>query len=556
MPRPEPNDGIEAGEATAGGSVIKRSDATQNPNRSLRWAVIPVLTVLIVVGVGFRASHLGAIGFAEDEVNKVEAVRAYARGDITANGEHPMLMKALMFASLKVGQALKTGGRAISDEALLRLPNVIFGALTVVPLFLLTAAFFDRRTGLIAAALWAGGINAITYNRIGKEDTLLVFFMLFAFYFYLRAKQTDTGNVPLRKRNYLLSGISFGLMLAAKYFPHYFGLNALYHQKFQVRKREPGEPPRKVARLFYIAILVAFIIANPPVLLPQVWQYLNAYMGEKLLVHSGYLFAGHLYKNTVSSSPFWGTPTYFYLVFMAIKIPLLVLGSLLIGFFLSLRRWRHPAYAFVLFMFLLWIVPYSLMGAKWLRYTLSLMPFVYMLAAIGVVELIRFANGRLPASKQTRTIVAAAIVAIFVGVPAWIACSAGPHYALYTNALGSGKVGYFFPHDEFYDDGLREAIKFVCDTAAPGAIIAHETPGVTRYYLEMFQRPDLNSKAMSAPDFDVTKLSGPAYFIVQRGRTYFENREKLEFIRTNFKQVHEVAINGMTAAEVFVNQPN
>jgi hypothetical protein len=206
-------------------------------------------------------------------------------------------------------------------------------------------------------------------------------------------------------------------------------------------------------------------------------------------------------------------------------------------------------------MFLLWIIPYSLMGAKWLRYTLSLMPFVYMLAAIGVVELILFVNHRLQATKQIRAIVAALAIAFFVGAPIWIAYSAGPHYALYTNALAANKVGYFFPHDEFYDDGLREAIKFVCDTAPPGATIAHETPGVMRYYLETFRRTDLNSRAISAPDFDVTKVSGPAYFIIQRGRTYFENRDKIAFIRDNFKKIHEVSINGMTAAEVFVNQP-
>jgi asparagine N-glycosylation enzyme membrane subunit Stt3 len=542
------------GADAASGSFTPKSEPTLSQHGGLAWGVVSVLAVLIIVGLGFRASHLGAIGFAEDEVNKVEAVRAYERGDITANAEHPMLMKALMFVSLKVGRALQAGGRAISNEALLRLPNAIFGALTVIPLFLLTAAFFDRWTGLIAAAFWACGINAITFNRIGKEDTLLVFFMLFAFYFYLRAKQTDTRNVALRKRNYLRSGISFGLMLASKYFPHYFGLNALYHHNFHVRKREPGESPGKTPRLFYIAILVAFIIANPPVLLPQVWQYLNVYMGEKLLVHSGYLFADRLYKNTVSSSPFWGTPIYFYLVFMAIKIPLLVLASFLVGFVVSLKRWRHPAYAFVLFMFLLWIIPYSLMGAKWLRYTLSLMPFVYMLAAIGLVELIRLVSRRLNAVKQTHAIVGAVAVAIFVGVPAWMAYSAGPHFALYTNALAANKIGYFFPHDEFYDDGLREAIKFVCDTASPGATIAHETPGVTRYYLETFLRTDLNSKAISAPDFDVTKISGPVYFIIQRGRTYFENRDKIAFIRDNFKKIHEVSINGMTAAEVFVNQ--
>jgi hypothetical protein len=345
-------------------------------------------------------------------------------------------------------------------------------------------------------------------------------------------------------------------MLASKYFPHYFGLNALYHHNFRVRERQPGEPAGKAPRMFYIVLLVAFLIANPPVLLPQVWSYLNVYMGEKLLVHTGYLFAGQLYKNNVSRSPFWGTPIYFYLVFMAIKIPLLVLLSFVTGLIVSLKRRRHPGHGFVVFMFLFWIVPYSLFGAKWLRYTLSLMPFVYMLAAIGVVELIRLVHGRLSGSERTRVFVAALLLTVFIGAPGWIAYSAGPHYALYTNALAANKVGYFFPHDEFYDDGLREAIKFVCDHAPEGAIIAHETPAVANYYLEQFRRTDLVSKAISAPDFDVTKVPGPAFFLVQRGRTYFENQDKLRFIREHFKQAYEVRVNGLTAAEVFVNQPN
>jgi hypothetical protein len=551
----EANSSTDAGEAIERDVFTKPSGPESSQHHRHKWLVIAALAVLVVIGLAFRTSHLGAIGFAEDEVNKVEAMQAYRRGDITANAEHPMLMKALMFLSITgLGGS---GPNWLSDEAALRLPNAIFGALTVIPLFLLTAAFFDRWTGLIAAALWAVGVNAITYNRIGKEDTLLVFFMLFAFYFYLRAKQTDTRDGPRRKRHYLLAGISFGLMLASKYFPHYFGLNQLYHHNFHVRKRGLGEPAGKTPGLFYLALLAAFLVFNPPVLLPQVWAYLNAYMGEKLLVHSGYLFADHLYKNNVSRSPFWGTPMYFYVLYMAIKIPLLVLGSFIVGFVVSIKRRSHPGYAFALFMFLFWIVPYSLFGAKWLRYTLSLMPFVYMLAAIGVVELIRFACRRLEAShasKQIRAVVVALITGVFLVIPGWLAYKAGPHYALYTNALAADKVGYFFPHDEFYDDGLREAIKFVCDTAPPGAIIAHETPAATRYYLEQFRRTDLNSKAISAPDFEVAKISGPAYFIVQRGRTYFENRDKLAFIRANFKKVHEVSINGMVAAEVFSNQ--
>src|ERR1044072_5934436 len=139
------------------------------------------LFLLVVLGFGLRVPQLGGIGFAEDEMNTLDAVHAYERGDFSANSEHPMVMKMLMWASLR-------GLPASSEEAALRLPNALIGALTAIPLFLLTLALFDRWHALLAAAFWATGINAITHNRIGKEDSLLVFFMLFAFYFFVRAK--------------------------------------------------------------------------------------------------------------------------------------------------------------------------------------------------------------------------------------------------------------------------------------------------------------------------------------------------------------------------------
>ncbi len=521
---------------------------------SLDWTVVGTLALCVVLGLGLRLSNLGAIGFAEDEMNKLDAIRAYEKGDISANAEHPMMMKALMFASVKAATAWHNmAGRAVSDEFALRFPNAIVGALTAIPLFLLTAAYFDRWTGLLAAGFWTFGINAITLNRVGKEDTLLVFFMLFAFYFYVRAKQLSPRDEAARRRNYILSATSFGLMLASKYFPHYFGLNALFHHKFHVRKPETGEPSGKTPTIFYLLIPVAFLLANPAVLLPQVWDYLNAYTGERLLVHTGYLFGDQLYKNNMSSTPFWGTPVYFYLLFMAIKIPLLVLASSLVGFVVSLKRRRRTGHAFVLFMFLFWIVPYSLIGGKWLRYSLSLLPFVYMIAAVGVIALIGFVSKFLKASRETSAIISVAAVLVFILIPGWTAYANSPHYALYMNPLGAGRAGYYFPHDEFYDDGLREAIKFVSDVAPQHSIIAHETPAVTRYYLERFSRSDLNSQVISSADFDPGKLAAPAFIIVQRGRTYFENREKIDYIRASFKKVYEVKIEAATAAEVFVS---
>jgi hypothetical protein len=174
-----------------------------------------------------------------------------------------------------------------------------------------------------------------------------------------------------------------------------------------------------------------------------------------------------------------------------------------------------------------------------------------MLAAVGVMGLITFVQQH--GSKRVSRILSAATVLLFVVSPAWTAFANGPHYALYTNALAPGKAGYFFPHDEFYDDGLREAIRFVCEAAPNGATMAHETPAVARYYLSSFGRQDLKSQAISSREFDLRSAAGPIYVIVQRGRTYFENRDELDYVRTNFQRIYEVKINGASAVEVFVN---
>ncbi|HEX8653412.1 MAG TPA: glycosyltransferase family 39 protein [Pyrinomonadaceae bacterium] len=554
MARPVEANPIDASGAGSDSSGVARSALS----RTHDLEVVVILAILVLFGLGLRLKGVSSIGFAEDEANKIDAVRSYKQGDIHPNAEHPMLMKSLMYVSMRVAETWNAASASkISDEAALRFPNILFGALAVVPLYLLTAALFDRRTGLWAAALWAFGLNAITYNRIAKEDTLLVFFMLFGFYFYLRGKQTSGFESKRKRRSYILSGASWGLMMASKYFPHYFGLNALYHYLYKMRKPAPDEPHQGVPGIYYIMVAVVFLIANPAVLLPQTWQYLNAYTSEQLLSHHGYLMAGHLYKNNPSSTPFWGTPFYFYALFLAVKVPLPVIVAFLVGLFENVRRWRHPGHGFLLLMFLLWIIPYSFFGAKWLRYTLSLMPFVYMIAAVGIVQLIRLLASLFKAMGAHGSELSATATALilFIALPAGTAYASAPHYAAYTNALGGGRVGYYFPHDEFYDDGLREAIRFVCENAPAGATIAHETPGAARYYLEKYNRTDLESRVLSAADFYLEdELKKPAYIIVQSGRTYFENQDKLREVRATLPKVYEVKVEGVSAAEVYATQ--
>jgi len=549
---------VEIGAAQ--GKAVPRLVKSPGFALTVERSLVLALAAMVLVGLGLRVRGLSSIGLSEDEVNKVEAVRSYARGDLRPNAEHPMLMKSLIFLSVQAAHGWQAvSGEVLSDETTVRLPNAIFGALTAIPLFLLTAAFFDRRTGLVAAGFWAFGINAITYNRIAKEDTLLVFFLLFALFFYLRAKQTNGHEAKRKRRFYLWSGASFGLMMASKYFPHYFGLNALYHHYVHVRKAEPGEPPGGVHPIYYVALAVAFILANPAALLPQTWEYFNAYTSEQMLKHTGYLVGTHLYKNNMSATPFWGTPLYFYALFLAIKVPLSVLLAFVIGFVVSVRRRLHPGHAFILFMLFFWIVPYSLIGAKWLRYTLSLMPFVYMAVAVGIVWLFGRTEAFLKKKRARpwmRTAILTVLTFLFVSWPIYVALANGPHYALYTNELGAGRAGYYFPHDEFYDDGLREAISYVCNTAPQGALIVNETPGVVRHYLEKYRRTDLQSRVLSDPGFTITGEEQGAYVILQNGRTYFENQEEMKTVRARYRLVHNVCVQGLTAAEIYSTDAN
>jgi len=71
----------------------------------LEWHVVLALVLLAACGFGLRVGGISRVGLAEDEINKLEAVRSYAQGDITQNAEHPMVLKTLIFFSTTAASA-------------------------------------------------------------------------------------------------------------------------------------------------------------------------------------------------------------------------------------------------------------------------------------------------------------------------------------------------------------------------------------------------------------------------------------------------------------------
>jgi Dolichyl-phosphate-mannose-protein mannosyltransferase len=462
---------------------------------------VAALIFIVLLGFVLRLRGLGRVGFNEDEVHKVEAARAYLHGKFSANLEHPMLMKSMVAVSLAAADFWNREGRgagAVPDEIAVRLPNVIFGALTALVLFLVGQELFGVEVGLLTAFLWSTGTLAIMDNRLAKEDTLLVFFTWLGYYFYHRAKKTATADPRGAGKHYIASGASFGLMMASKYFPHYFGLNFLYYFSCGKQQRYPAR--RRLDTILMLGACAAcFVLFNPTVLLPSTLRYMLHYAGEGTMTHHGYLMMGRFYYNDPAHLR-GGMPIYFYPLLLALKTPLPVLAAFVIGLIEVWKRRRETGPSFLLFMLLFWIIPFSLLSAKWLRWMLSLMPMVYMIAAVGLVSIFARLSALLSVARRAENngrrglgpALAAVGALVFLVQPAWVGARRGPYYSLYLNPLGLGRTGYYFPHDEVNDLGLREAIAQISEEAPPGAMVGGATEPVFDYYLHRFGRDDLN----------------------------------------------------------------
>ena len=486
------------------------------------------LCVAVALGAWIRCAALDATGFSEDEIDIVRATASYERLDFSANAEHPMLAKLAAFGSVRAAARWNASPLPsrwhlprITPEEALRFPSALVGgALTTAALFLLCRELFPgSAVAPLAALLWAFDVNAIAVNRTAKEDTFFVFFFLAAAWLYARAKRIGAHRPSTRW--YTASGAAFGLMLASKYMPHYYGLHALY-----VRITDPHPGANRPSKgCFYAAMGMAFFAANIAVLLPGSWDRLGQYLSGRTPVHSGYFFAHRLYVNSIAATPA-GVPVTFYAAFLATKVPVMVLVALAAGLWQLVERRRERGYVFARVFLVFILLPYSLLGVKFVRYILPIFAIVDVIAAAGIVWILgRIARLRIAASR--RWLVPAA-AALFIAAPLFSVVDARPFYGLAQNAIGTAlfPAGYLFPDDDFNDVHVREAVRAVARMADPGAAIASDASEVVQEYLKLFGRTDMTSVSLSHDG--MPPATRETWVIAQDGHTYFENAAVLD----------------------------
>jgi 4-amino-4-deoxy-L-arabinose transferase-like glycosyltransferase len=536
-------------------AVFSSTHPTTWPQLSIeRFAIsrakvrVIALAVVTSLAFGYRAVALSTYGLSEDEVNKVRAIEQYRHGHFGANAEHPMLMKLAMWGSVELAGAwnhVAPTGQTVAIESAIRLPNVLAGTLTALVLFALAETLFGTGVAFVASLLWAIDVNAIAINRIGKEDTFLLFFFLLAMWCYERAKRQGATDPIGAQRWYGLSGASFGLMLASKYMPHYLGIYAFFNV---ITGRNPGaNRPNKVR--YYGTLLATFVAANLAVLMPETWQYCVQYVQGTNLVHHGYLYAGQLYVTNIPISPL-GVPATFYLRLLATKVPLAVLGATVAGLVELVRRRRERGFVLMRVWLVFVLIPYSLMAAKFMRYALPLFAAIDLVAAVGFIAGVGWLLRKGWLSRVTRVTVSLLAVVVSISALAAGLQSARPFYSLFRNAVGErvGAAGETFP-EETYDYGVREAVAAIAETAEPSAFVVSDAPAVVAYYLKTGGRTDLQVRSLSGQGIPYGRR--PSWVIVQDDHATFENRDVVEQLRRRSMPWREFRAGDALAAQVF-----
>ena len=528
-----------------------------------RTVLVVTLSLLVLIGFGFRVSGLGVEGLSEDELNKLQAVTDYREHGLTsANGEHPLLMKALQTGSLvladKWNSISSLGGRwPVSTESALRFPGVLFGALATVLIYLVAAELFGAEVGLIAAALWAFDPTAIGLNRVAKEDTFLTFFFLLANVFWLRGQRVAESQ-PERhpEKYYWATAVAFGAMIASKYVPQMIGVSFSYYWMFQRIPEARWRLGKKRLLICVVFMGATFLALNPTILLPATWKQMGLFAGQKLIGHDGYEFMGQLYSHRMTD---WlrGTPWYFYEVFLAVKLPLLTVLGFVVGLPLLFRRKLGDGRYLLIFWLFIFTMMFSFAGGKFARYFTVVLPAILITSAIGIQFAGNWISGKLTPlfyhHFKPALYVRGALGLLVVLGSLVAATGSSPHFRLYTNALGGGvaKAGYYFPHDEFYDASMRDAIFEIAKQARPGARVAGESQTLCSHYALRANRPDLGCVFLSDPSA-LQQLRQGDFVIDARGRRYFSNELVLGALEQSGTPAFRLSLGQTPSASVYL----
>jgi dolichyl-phosphate-mannose-protein mannosyltransferase len=518
-------------------------------DRSWRWHQDAAIALLLaVLAFALRFNHVDFNSLSEDESAKWTAVQEYRHGHFAGvNSEHPMILKVLAWGSLAAGGrwnrlASIHNWSTMSAEGWLRFPNVLFGAATAAIFFLFCRRMMGVVGSFAAGFFWAVSPLAIALNRLAKEETPLTFFTLLACYFYCRAQQADSDESS--RRWYDLSAIGFGLSFASQYILHLLGLNALAWL-FAGRMGLTREPSRFRYSRFFLVIFLTFVLVNPVVLFPSNLNAILHWLHHDGITHTGYDFDGTLYMN-FPGRLLAGVPWTFYFWLLLIKTPIPILVTVVAGSIMLLRERRTLASCFCLAFGVLQLAGLSVSGAKWVRYSLPVLPFLFLAGGYAA----QATWDRMREKKMSLAFVGLT-AAILFALPLLELRAWSSFYSFYLNPIGGGQknTARYFGQDEVSEFDTREVAQQVCSSADSGARLATARPMSMTYYMENCGRTDI--QVVPLYDRHYQPREGDM-IVLEPSRRFFETQKFFDALRRSGMSRREVRVGPVLASTIYL----
>ncbi len=507
-----------------------------------------IVLVLTILAFAVRVYRVDFNSLSEDEVAKWSAIQEYRHGHFAGvNSEHPMLPKVLAWASLTAGErwsriAAVHGWPSLKPEGWLRMPNVLFGAAATAILYLLCRRMMGIAGSFAAGFFWAVVPLPVALNRLTKEETPLTFFTLLACYFYCRAQQAEADKSS--RRWYDLSAMGFGLSLASQYILHLLGLNALVWL-IAGKLRLTREPSRFSYKRFFLVMFVTLILVNPVILCPSNFHAILNWLHHDGIKHTGYDFGGTLYMN-FPSRLLAGVPWFYYLWLLLMKTPIPILMAIIAGGILLLRDRRTLPSCFFLSLGVIQFIGLSLSGAKWIRYSLPVLPFLYLAGGYAVQAIWKGVKGK---AWSPAFVGAAAVILIgwpLVELQAW-----APYYSFYLNSIGGGtrNITRYFAPDEVSEFDTREVAQQVCPFAPVSTKVATARPNSMAYYLETCGRSDIQV----VPLYDAHYAPRDGDLIVlEPSRRFFETQRYFDALKSSVMSHSDIRVGPVFASTIYL----
>jgi hypothetical protein len=246
---------------------------------------------------------------------------------------------------------------------LLRLIQVFLGCIVIWLVYRIGQRIFDKRVGLLAAAMVASMPLMIHYSQIVRTDMLAVLFMLLVVEFSIKSVGAMDG------KQYILPSFFIAGAIATKY-PA--GIIALYLAWIHIAQHGFYKKIHKLLVAAFLSFTFIFIFS------PYI------FIDYQSVIRDVYLEGTGSYVGAMSEGVFQNLLWYFSLM-AGDSLSYIGVIFLLVGIHGSFRS-KNIYSSGLFFVIILFIISISLLSVRWERWLVLILPFVSIVTAYGFYE--------------------------------------------------------------------------------------------------------------------------------------------------------------------------